>query len=440
MPLRIALVSREYPPLSGGGIGTYARNIAPALAARGCEVHVITQAYPGREPALSIDGRITMHRVAMGDGAADTALAGSIRAARSVARLARELRADVVEFPEYEAPGFAFLLARRIGALGRLDLPTVVHFHSPTEVNLALNTEAAHAAHGEKGALVTLERWCVRGADMLCAPSRFIAAWAATHYGFDETPRVIPYAIDQLPAPSRPPADGRPVLLYVGRLERRKGVDVLVRAWSRIAERHPEWTLRLVGADTGTGPGGASMRAHLESLLPETLTERTTFAGARPWWSLPEEYAKASACAVPSRWENFPNVCIEAMTCGRPVIAGDHGGMAEMLGDDGEAGAIFRAEDDDACAEAIDAVLARGPASLHAMGMVGRARISAMCDPRAVADARIRLYEDAIEAHARRSRARADEMLGLWRDAQRLCSGGPIDLRDPLAVGAGAGS
>jgi glycosyltransferase involved in cell wall biosynthesis len=432
LTLRIALVSREYPPHSGGGIGTYARNIACALAAAGHTVHVVTQAFPGVEPVLTIDGPIHVHRVPMGDGSAHTALRGSIRAGRAIARLARDLRVDVVEFPEYEAPAVCYLLARRLGALGTMDLPTVVHFHSPTEINIALNRAGTTEASGGLGLLVAMERSCIAAADVLCAPSQFMASWARDQFSLDATPAVIPYAIGPLPPRSRP--DGAMQrLLYVGRLERRKGVDVLMRAWSAVAPAATNWELRLVGSDTGTGPDGGSMRAHLASLLPDGVRSRTHFVGSRQWWELHEEYAAACACAVPSRWENFPNTCIEAMMHGRPVLVSDNGGMREML-DGSEGGMLFRAEDVESCTQALRRLVAMTPDVLHMKGMCGRARIAALCDPAAVAAARTSLYTRAIEMTHDPRVDGVDRSLAIWRDLQSACLGTPVGLNDPLGL------
>ncbi|MEO1128693.1 MAG: glycosyltransferase family 4 protein [Planctomycetota bacterium] len=433
MTLRVALVSREYPPHSGGGIGTYARNIACALAAAGHTVHVVTQAFPGAEPSLHIDGPIHVHRVPMGDGSAGAALRGSINAGRAVARLARDLQIDVIEFPEYEAPATCYLLARRLGALETMDRPTVVHFHSPTEVNLALNREGTRDVPGGMGLLVALERSSVVAADHLCAPSRFMASWAHDQFALAEAPQVIPYAIGPLPPRSRPESAVRR-LLYVGRLERRKGVDVLMQAWRAVGPQATDWELRLVGSDTGTGPGGGSMRTHLESMLDDDVRARTHLVGARQWWELHDEYATATACTVPSRWENFPNTCIEAMMHGRPMLASDNGGMREML-DGSNGGMLFRAEDVGSCTQALRRLVGMSPDALHMMGMCGRARIAAMCDPTAVAAARTSMYMQAIDnAHDSGSGSSSDRALEIWRDLRRVSSGTSVGLNDPLGL------
>ncbi len=447
MPPRIALVSREFPPHFGGGIGTYARNIVPALAARGCQVHVITQSHSETHPSCERDGLITVHRVPMGVGLGPGCLGASIHSARVIADLARRMEIDIVEFAECEGAGAAFLLARESGALGRLALPVVVHLHSPTELNLALNHEPT-AEHPEPvvtpglGTVISAERWSIRTADAICAPSRIMASWATEHYALDQQPEVVPYSIGSVPGPSPSPTNtAERTLLYTGRLERRKGVDILCRAWSRLACAFPQWRLRLVGADTGTGPGGSSMRAHIERILGEAMSQ-TVFIGARPTWALPDEYHSAHACIIPSRWENFPNTTIEAMSYARPIIVSSRGGMFEMLGES-NGGASFAAENDIDCERVMRSVLMLSDLERRAMGLRARARILHLCDETRVADARIDFYMRTIEAYRLRGwRSGRAERLGVWRDISSLLTNG--SLRDPLPVigshpvGAGA--
>ena len=435
MPPRIALVSREYPPHFGGGIGTYARHIVPALAARGCTVHVITQSHNETHPSTERQGRITIHRVPMGVGLGPGCLSASIHAARVVADLARRMEIDIVEFAECEGAGAAFLMARESGMLGRLELPVVVHLHSPTELNLALNHEPTpeHPDPGVSpaiGAVVAAERWTIRTADAICAPSHIMASWAQQHFGLEHRPEIIPYAIGPVPEPTPAPTGEGRTLLYTGRLERRKGVDILCRAWALVSPDFPVWTLRMVGADTGTGPAGSSMRAYIESILGPQALRRTVFIGARPSWALPEEYRNAHACIIPSRWENFPNTSIEAMTHARPIIVSTRGGMFEMLADS-EGGAAFRSEDAADCERAIRAVLALTDRERRAMGLRARARILQLCDENSVADARIDFYQRTIEAwNTHGWRTGRAERLGVWRDLTALLTSGA--LVDPL--------
>ena len=143
-----------------------------------------------------------------------------------------------------------------------------------------------------------------------------------------------------------PPADGPLRLLYMGRLERRKGVEELVRAV--LAQDTGTVELTLAGGDTGTGPGGGSMRAHLEGLGGDGVT----FRGAVPHLELPAVIRAHHAVAVPSRFESYGYVVREALAENRPVLGADAGGIVDALEAEG-AGWSFPAGDEAALARAI---------------------------------------------------------------------------------------
>jgi len=427
--VRIALVSREYPPFFGGGIGTYARHIAPALAERGHDVHVVTQSYDETHPRIETHGRLTVHRVpAPGDPAGWTSriMRFAALAGRVVCDLARRDEIDVAEYAECEGAG-AFMTVLGAAGLGRgehvsIAPPSVIHLHTPTEMLFRLGSIHEKTLTPGLGAYFLAERAAIHHADHICAPSQFIADWARDHYSLERTPTVIPYAIPGLP---ELPADVQPQrrVLFVGRIEPRKGIEVLLRAWERVAPDHPDWMLRCIGRDTSTGLDGCSLRACLESGLADSAREQVEFRDALPPAMLAREYAAASICVIPSLWENFPNVCIESMSFARPVLVSDEGGMKEMIADT-RAGRTFRSGDPESLATALDGLLSESEDRLRERGRAGRARIAVMCDESSVVRARIEMYERVIEEAGRRStnQDRVRRRLGFWKQTQRAAS------------------
>lgn len=416
----IALVSREYPPFYGGGIGTYAAAVVPALAAAGATVHVITAASPGR-PAIEAAGRVTVHRVPMGDGSPVGVLRGSIAAARVLARLWRRREIDLAEFADYEAAALATTLLRAgfLDGAQSASLPVVVHLHTPTQALAALQSDTDPAQQRRATFLAALEKAAIDHADAIGAPSRFIADWAAATFHLDRAPEVIPYALSPGLAAPTPAAPESRRILYTGRLERRKGVRTLAAAWARVAPAAPGWTLRLVGADTGTGPAGTSMAAELRTLLGPALAS-TVFTGNLPPEAVAQERLDAEVCVIPSLWENFPNTCIEAMAAARPVIVSDAGGMREMLShpspggaNPADAGMVFRAGDVESLAHSLRTLTDLSPRARHDMGQTARERILACCDPAAVAARRLAWYRRVIDAP--RAPARPSAAADLWR-------------------------
>lgn len=441
-PLRIALVSREYPPFFGGGIGSYARHIAPALARSGAHVHVLTQAHDPSHPRVTTAamgaGSLTVHRVPLPSRTGSwtrSLLRWSAAVASTLDDLRRDGRIDLAEFAECEAAGLTTSLHRamfpdlddpmtlRSGPAPRL--PTVVHLHTPSEMLLALRSLSITSVTEDFAAYVLAERAAIHAASAVCAPSRFIADWAQRHYELSSSPEVIPYAIAPLP-PVQSLGDfpTSPRVLFVGRIEPRKGIEPLLRAWARVRAAVPGAELRIAGSDTSTAPGGSSLRGHLARDLSIDARGSIQFLGPLPPEVLTLEYARASLCVIPSLWENYPNTCLEALAHARPVVVSDAGGMREMF-EGTPAGLTFPTGCVESLADAMISILHEPPAQQRARGLAGREHIAALCDPARIASRRIDFYRRVIERD-QASPDRATEpgqALRLWRSLQTLASG-----------------
>jgi len=113
-------------------------------------------------------------------------------------------------------------------------------------------------------------------------------------------------------------------LLYLGRLSREKGVDLLIDAWSLIADDHPDWTLTIVG----DGPDVPALRAQSRDLAG---ADRITWQSATA--SPQELLLETDLLVLPSRTEGLPLVLVEAQACGVPVVATDcSSGVRQLVG------------------------------------------------------------------------------------------------------------
>ena len=147
------------------------------------------------------------------------------------------------------------------------------------------------------------------------------------------------------------------IILYVGRFDRRKGIETLVRAVGYPeVKRHPDLKLIIVGGST-PGRKDGKERARIEDLVRELgLADITTFAGRIEHEDLAYYYAAADVCVVPSHYEPFGLVAIEAMACGTPVIASEVGGLKFTVIDE-LTGLLVPPQDERAFAKAIDRVI-----------------------------------------------------------------------------------
>ena len=399
------ILCREYPPAPypAGGIGTYARHIARQLAEAGETVHMIGQLWEGAPNRIetSCEGRLIVHRISVEEPIAATPeeeqaqrkilqqLAASTcptqlfswQAARYVEALLEREHIDTIEAQEWEAPLY-YLLARRAVGLGPAQRPPcIVHLHSPSQMIFEYNEWDQTLT--DFLPLARFEEYTIRSADALLCPSRYLAQQVSELFNLGpDRVEVIPYAVGvETPVFSRTPeAWARDAICYVGRLELRKGVIEWVDAAVNVARTHPTVSFDFFGADTYLGGGaGPSVLEFLKKRIPRTLQPRFRFHGTRTRAELLQALAEVSIAVVPSRWENFPFTCIEAMSTGLPVLASPHGGMAEMIVDN-QSGWITA----DGSAAGLEAGLRRALAtSPHDRGALGRCAadsIRVMCN------------------------------------------------------------
>lgn len=429
--MRIALVSSEYPPFRGGGIGTYSDTLSRALARCGHQVHVVTNAWPG-DLVLEPCENLTIHRLPVmtpdyrpaTSGAVgcsprigldwSIALLWSTAAAGQLEQLHAIHPFDVVEFPECFGEAYVSILRAKAGS-SLCGLPMTVTLHSP------ISEIARHNAFVKRDPwllrLQQMEENSIARADGVSSPSRALLALVKDRIGVvtleDKPTAVIPNPLDpwwwqETPAEDAP---ARPYVLYVGRLEPRKGVPLLVDATVALLEQGHDFDVRLIGRDCDAGVVAGPMSSHLTSRIPERWRRHFFFEPARAREQLPASYANALACVFPSPWDNFPYTCAEAMACGAAVVVTSTTGLAEMLGDD--AGIVVPPSDKVALATAM-ARLADSAEERRRLGQVARRRIATLCAPQEVAAARLSHYEEVI-AHVRRRqrRPRRDKEVGL---------------------------
>jgi glycosyltransferase involved in cell wall biosynthesis len=177
----------------------------------------------------------------------------------------------------------------------------------------------------------------------------------------------LPYGIDtRVFSPNSHLAQSAPVLLTVGRLERRKGVDVLLRAMPEVWRCFPDAQVRLVGNESDFS------RNDLLQMVPADKREQIIFPGFLSRDELVKEYQHATIYVTPTQYETFGYTVLEAMACGRPVVATRVGAIPELV-EDGETGLLSPWNDHVALSEAILDLLSH-PEEAARMGLAGRAK------------------------------------------------------------------
>jgi glycogen(starch) synthase len=336
--VRIALVSQEYPPERGGGIGTNTEITAEALAARGHEVHVLTRGDGSTRFAKGVTVHALHHRWL------PHATAARLLALRGIGAAARRVRADVVHAAEWE--GEAWWLAR----LGRI--PVVTRLATPTYLLDELNYGGERA---ESAFVRRLEREQAQRSAAVYAPTRAIVDRVGGDWSLRGV-EIIPNPVDvdtvrAQAAAAVPPFDlPMRFVCFFGRLERRKGIEPLAEALRDVLPHHPDVHAVLIGRDPHDEEGRLMARVE-ERLAP--VRDRVRLTGELTREEALAVVARAEVVLLPSLWESFGYVCVESMALGRPVIASAAGGLADIV-EDGRSGRLVPPGDGAALARALD--------------------------------------------------------------------------------------
>jgi len=292
----------------------------------------------------------------------------STHVARAIAKIQETEGLDIIESPEFHAQGLISSLRHRV-------TPMVVRLHTPAFVCRKLNGVSSGANRCDTMLSEHAEGWAARCAAMLTSPSRALANHVAKGWQMPASDmRIIPNPVDdELFHPNG--CARQPTVLFVGRLERRKGVETLIEAWPVIRAAVPEAKLTFVGADHASGPDGSSMKAHLQKRLRSMpmSDESVCFKSQVDRAALPKVYGSAQVCVVPSLYENFPYTCLEAMACGCAVVASRVGGIPEIIEDE-VSGLLVPSANSSALADAVVRVL-RSDSLRAKLGAAARKRI-----------------------------------------------------------------
>jgi D-inositol-3-phosphate glycosyltransferase len=417
--LHVAVLSVHTCPLAAlggketGGMNVYVREVSRELGRMGVSVDVFTRSQNPTIPrVVSLGERARVIHLPAGDEAPmarervhdhlDEFVDGI-----EAWRIARSIDYDLVH-AHYWLSGVAALRLK-----ARWSVPVMQMFHTLGRLK---NRVARSAAEHEPAIRLDEETRIVEAADRIVAANVVERAELLRDYGAPASRiATIPCGVDtDLFAPgdrgqarARLGLDDQPVLLWVGRVAPIKGLDTLLDAVARLRSTGRPVQLLIVGgdADEPMSEHERSLRQRIERL---ELTSTVCFVGPRPQDVLPLYYAAADATVLPSYYESFGMVALEAMACGSPVIASRVGGLVTTVRD-GVTGFLVPEGDVDALAERIGALVAE-PDLRWRVGREG-VRWAAQHRWACVAEAVCREYallESRAGAHLAAARCRED--------------------------------
>jgi D-inositol-3-phosphate glycosyltransferase len=349
---RVAMLSVHTCPLAlmggkkTGGMNVYVRDLARSLGQAGVQVDVFTRSQDDCQPRVKHDlgndcrvihiaaGPETPIPVAQVADYLDEFTAGVLAYAQS-----EGITYDLIH-SHYWLSGLVAEQLRRVWGA-----PIIHMFHTLGHLKNQIAQSDEERAPQER---LDGETRVVALADRLVAATRAEVHQLVDLY--DAAPRkihVIPpgvdldrfHPIDPVEAKARvgiPCGDSN--LLFVGRIEPLKGIDTLLGAMSILQARHPEAVrhacVAIVGGDPWANEDMDAEMARLQTLRTQlNIHDLVTFLGAKDQDVLPDYYAAAEMVVMPSHYESFGMVALEAMAMGTPVIASEVGGLAHLVRD-----------------------------------------------------------------------------------------------------------
>jgi glycogen(starch) synthase len=357
------MVTWEYPPRIVGGIARHCEGLAKALSEQGHEVHVFTLDFPGAPDYEELEGiKIYRTRSEVGHPNFLTwVLLFNHFIEKRMADIGRRVNFDVLHVHDWLTATATINFKHFSGK------PMIFTAHSTENGRSGLHIPDSFTIDG-------LEWWSTYEANKIIVASGSMKGEVCGHFHLpDSKVEIVPNGINTSKydvAVDRGAVRGRfgvqpheKLILCVGRLVPQKGIEYLLQAVPRVAQRRPEAKFIIVG--------DGWYRDHLEWVANTTGQRwRITFTGFIPDWDLVALTKSADVLVVPSIYEPFGIVALEGMVAGVPVVASQVGGLTEFIEHD-RTGVLTYSRNPESIAWGIDRVLSNQG---HADWLVKNAR------------------------------------------------------------------
>lgn len=374
---RIAMLSVHTCPMAAlggketGGMNVYIRELSRELGAKGFIVDIYTRSQdPQRERVRTLWPNVRVIHLPAGPERPYNKNLVYNHLPQFITGLREFATAECISYDlihsHYWLSGW---VARELAREWRL--PTVHMFHTLGKMK---NAVARSEAEKEPSIRIQVEEELVHDSNRIVAATPLEREQLVELYGADVNKIiVIPLGVDlalfkPIPRSEAMKAIGlelpenHRLILFVGRLDPLKGLDSLFKAMCKLTELEPTLAknlcLTVIGGDVDEDQANLSSELECLEKLKEEVGKKDliAFLGSRAQDMLPYYYSSAEVCVVPSHYESFGLVALEAMACGTPVIASRVGGLQHTI-EDGETGFLVPAGDPDALAEKLRLIL-----------------------------------------------------------------------------------
>jgi D-inositol-3-phosphate glycosyltransferase len=346
---------------ANGGLNVYVREVCTAFSDRGIATDIFTRKQSIDDPNL--EQLAPLSRVVYLPAGKDLDKYSLFREVPSFAERVMDFAA--AENISYDLLYSHYWLSGEVACLLRPQL-AAGWAHIAHTLGLVKNRTLAAGARPEPQLRIHVEGELAQQADLLIASTADEAQELTDGYGADpERVFIVPPGVDLATFQPMERADARReigygndrLLLFVGRLERLKGVEIAIRALALLRDRrHDDVRLLILGEDSHEGD--ESEKDRLKAIAAEAgVRDRVDFVGSVAHHELPYFYSAADVCVMPSYSESFGLVALEAQACGCPVVASGVSGLRSVVRDE-VSGYLIDEHDPAAYAERIGRLLA----------------------------------------------------------------------------------
>ncbi len=386
--MNICYISWEYPPEINGGVAVYIKEIALAMRDKGNNVFVITKSNSEDSEGFE-DGifvlRLKPKRLKIISNLKSfiprtvERLEFSNRVSKKLKYLTKDKGIDIVESAEAYSCGFMYYLFRK-------KPPLVIKLHTPEGIIFKWNRESINL---DIKFLSKMEEFLMLRAKKLICITDSMRDIIKRFYGFniDSAPKVYnPFNIRKISSATFSEKDDS--VLYVGRLEFRKGVHLFIEAIPKILKDAPFAKFIIIGGDCG-------MRGYIDRKIEEySCRDKIILLDALSREEIYKFYNSAKIFVLPSLWENFPYVLLEAMAYGCCVVAANNGGALEII-EDGKNGCLFKTGSSIDLADKVIRLLKDKDLSLN-IAANAKDSITNITEPEHIAEETLNIYKSLL--------------------------------------------
>jgi glycogen(starch) synthase len=396
----IVLLCEDYPPDLLGGIARFTQDKASELAKMGHKVHVIARS--NSHSTVDFEEGVWVHRIAV-DHRALSPAAIHLEVPQShwdqsacfldeIDRISTHTKVKIVEAPIWNITGIATLISGRYSLI--TSLQTTLKLSLPSRTDL---TENAMTMRNFVEPVVNLEKYLIENSTKILSISKGISEEVELAYNIKIRKERLFISHLGMPdwrglVPRNTNKDNNAVsILFVGRLEKRKGIDVLLKAIPSIVKKFPNAKFNIVGDDSIPNNTSSTYRKEFETTHKSLCGTNVFFHGKVDESTLRNHYSECDIFVAPSRFESFGLIYVEAMMFGKPVIGCNAGGIPEVVSDN-ETGLLALPGDEPSLTSALVKLLEH-PEHRVLLGTKGRQRYESHFSAQKMAASSAELYQ-----------------------------------------------